>query len=651
MSVGEQEQLVDRGPTPEPQGDRPSRIAVLDMKGQYVPLIKKGAERQGFPTDLLPYDTPASEIYGKYGGLVLSGSPASAHEEGALMPDESIWELPIAKLGICYGLHAGVKAFGGKLSRRDTRQDGRIKTNIDTKHPLFHGVKDGQKRRFTHGIFVEEVPDGAAIIGHHEMPDGSTCYSAVAYEPANYVGVQFHPEVFDDDPEGYTMLNNFFARIAGLEPDPEFHRSVLEKLVARKRAEVAEATAGKRVYASLSGGKDSSIAMALIQPVVDPDMLIARYVDNGMMRTEDDIVIDLLRDATGVDVKRVDAQDYFLNSRITINGEVQLPLSEVTDRKLQRNIIGEGFVDVKRQQLEMLGLDDADVMLFQGTNYADIQESKHGIVDHHNMTPGTRAQDLLEPFDDLFKDEIEAVGYYLGLPEEIVGRHPFPGPGLGVRIVSPETIKQHRDGVAEEIQEYFATGGFGEGYELNGRPIKSELLRQVFSAGVAGDEPTYLGVTAVNKFAAWKDFPDIGIAATNRFRDDINRVVVAMGDRPLDDYTITADTKVNARELAVLRHADDIVFEVMRAYNIVAKIKQCPVILIPTSFGEKGGYSIVIRPVDTSTFMTVQPLMPEADLPLGFAEESKDRILTEVSAVTQVFWDGMPKPPGRTEWK
>lgn len=644
MIAGEHEREQNH----EPLAAAPSRIAVLDMHGQYVPLIKKGAERQGFPADLLPYDTPASEIEGKYGALVLSGSPASAHEEGALMPDENIWGLEIPKLGICYGLHAAVMAFGGKLSRRATRQDGRIATNIDTKHPLFYGVKNRQPRRFTHGIFVDEVPKGAQVIGQHEMPDGDVCYSAIAYAPANYVGVQFHPEVFDDDSEGYTILNNYFTRFAGLQPDPEFYDSVIEKLVARKRAEVAEVVEGKHVYASLSGGKDSSIAMALVQPVIDPGKLIARYVDNGMMRREDDLVIDMLRDGTGVDVQKVDAQDYFLHAQIMVEGELQPPLSQVTHRQKQRKIIGEGFVDVKRQQLELLGLRDKDVMLFQGTNYADIQESKHGIVDHHNLTAGTREQDLLEPFEDLFKDEIEAIGRHLGLPDEIVGRHPFPGPGLGVRIVSPETEKQHREGLADEIQTYFAE--LARKRQISAG-IENELLREVFSAGVAGDEPTYLGVVAVNKFAKWEEVPDLGVAATNHFRDDINRMIVAMGDRPLNDYTITPETKINSRELAVLRHADDIVFEVMRAYDIVGKIKQCPVVLIPTSFSEKGGYSIVIRPVDTSTFMTVRPLMPAVDLPLGFAHESTERVLTEVSAVTQVFWDGMPKPPARTEWK
>jgi GMP synthase (glutamine-hydrolysing) len=633
-----------------PRLPRPNRVVVLDAGGQYVDLVRKAVERQGIPADVLPLNTPRADIEGKYGAIIISGSPASSHAEAAPQPDAEVWQSELPLLGICYGMQSMVVANGGEVAKNAIREDGRVTTGLDVSHPLFNGVKKDFTGLFTHGDFVKKMPADFRVIGSHTLSDGSTAYSAVAL--GNKAGVQFHPEVFDDTPEGYQVFKNFLSRIAGLEADDSFRQKQLQQMIKTKQAEIAKHSGGRHVIAFVSGGVDSSVAATLAAGVIPKERLHAFYIDSGFMRDEDDMVIDALNQA-GIPVKKIDAAKEFEDATIQIEGETYGPLKNTADPETKRKIIGKTFIDIQNRLVAELKLDEA--LLLQGTNAADRIESGHSIGDSHTMTIKTHHNQvkevqelkalglLLEPIDDLFKDEVRELGRELGLPDDLVERQPFPGPGLAIRIIA--TAESEADLRSEagqaEIQAFLDKTAAG---------VKVQLL-PIRSVGVGGDERSHLSVAALEKPGLpADDLARLGADLPAHFRDTVNRVIYALGKEPLGRHSLT-QTLLTSDVRQQLRHADRIVFEEMRAAGQLDKIKQFPVVLIPLSFGKPGERSIVLRPVTTSTFMTVQAMLPGRDLPAGFLQGIAERILKEVPGVSQVLLDLTNKPPATTEWE
>lgn len=623
-------------------------VAVLDAGGQYVDLVQKAVERLGYPADVLPLDTSV-KVLKKYKAVVISGSPANSQEVDAPLPDPAVWETGLPILGICYGMQAMASAFGGYVERGVVRQDGRVKTKVTATHPLFRDTKSEQTALFTHGNFVTKVPKGFKVIGQHTIGK-QTAYSAIA--KGNIVGVQFHPEVFDDTPEGYQIFKNFLSSIAGLEADPTLFRSQTEQLIARLRSEIRAQVGDKHVIAFVSGGVDSSVAAALAATEIDPSKLHAYYIDNGFMRDEDEAVIELLKHL-GIPVTKIDAADYFSNATMLKEGELVGPLVEVIDPQDKRQIIGKAFIDTQNKLVAELGLKEA--ILLQGTNAADRIESGHSqggehtavIKTHHNQVKEVqelKARGLLiEPLNKLFKDEVRTVGRFLGLPEEVVDRHPFPGPGLAIRILCAkgDEFYEQAASVEQSIQQYVS--------ETTTEQITARLL-PIRNVGVGGDERSHVSAVALSSNASWQVLGDLAIKLPSLFRDDVNRVIVALGDSPIDNLSLTP-TKLDKEARLQLRQADRIVFEEMRASGVIHDTKQCPVVLLPLSFGVLGGRSIVIRPVTTTTFMTVQPMLPGRDMSTEFVSKVAQRLLREVPDISQVFLDLTSKPPGTTEWE
>lgn len=626
------------------------RVAILDAGGQYVDLVRKAAIRQGFPADILPLDTPRQDIEGKYGAIIISGSPASSHEETAPQPDTGIWQSKLPILGICYGMQAMVLAHGGEVIKNAIREDGRVTTQVDTSHPLYKGIKKDFTGLFTHGDFVTKVPLDFETLGSHTLSDGSIAYSSVAQD--NKLGVQFHPEVFDDTPEGYQLFRNFLEGIAGLQPDEKFLEEQLRNLIETKQRQIKEQVDGRHVIAFVSGGVDSSVAATLAAAVIPKDRLHAFYIDSGFMRDEDDMVIDALQKA-GLPVNKIDAVKDFEQGTVKIDGRKAGPLTAVTDPEEKRKIIGKTFIDIQNRLVAKLKLKEA--LLLQGTNAADRIESGHSTGDTHTMTIKTHhnqvreVQDLkaagmlIEPIDDLFKDEVRELGRQLGLPEELVERQPFPGPGTAIRIIcaadSKELVEPHAK--QAQVQEFLD--------ELSAQTIGH--LLPIRSVGVGGDERSHLSVVALehSTFNA-EDLAKLSHGLPAHFRDSINRVVYALLPGALDKHTITK-TLLTADVREQLRHADRIVFEAMRTADLLGDIKQFPVVLLPLSFGKPGARAIVLRPVVTSTFMTVQAMLPGRDLPKDFLEKIAKRIVKEVPGISQVFLDITNKPPATTEWE
>lgn len=615
-------------------------VAVLDAGGQYVDLVKRASERLGYPAVVLPLGTTANELKKNYKAVIISGSPASSQEVDAPMPDPAIWQLDMPILGICYGLHALVSQLGGEVVRGTSRQDGRVTTKVDTTHSLFSGTKASFSALFTHGNFVSKVPKDFAVIGQHKLDDDKTVYSAIAR--GNTVAVQFHPEVFDDTPEGYQVFKNFLSVIAKLKPNQLFLDRQMDELITRLRKDIRLKANQRHVIAFVSGGVDSSVSAALAATEIPAEQLHAYYIDNGLMRDEDESVIELLQHV-GVPVKKINASKDFL-----------APLKNIVDPQTKRQLIGKAFIDVQNRLVSNLNLEEA--LLLQGTNAADRIESGYSkggshtalIKTHHNQVQ--EVQDLkkrgllIEPLDELFKDEVRAVGRHLGLPAEVVERQPFPGPGLAVRILcaTGEEVFEGAKKAEQHIQNYLDN-------EKIGHDITAALL-PIRNVGVGGDERSHVAAVALQTSAPWEILAQFAKSLPAKFRDELNRVTVALGPQTIRALTITP-TYVRPDTIAQLQHADIVVWQEMRAFGIMESISQFPVVLLPLSFDNPGGRSIVLRPVTTSTFMTVQPMMPERDIPLAFIQKCADRILAEVSGISQVFIDLTSKPPATTEWE
>ena len=625
-----------------------NRVAILDAGGQYVDLVRKAVERQGIPADVLPLSTPRNQIEDNYGAIIISGSPASSHAEEAPQPDNVIWQSPLPILGICYGMQAMVTAHGGEVAQNAIREDGRVTTQVDTSHQIYKGIKKDLTGLFTHGDFVKTIPEGFQVLGSHQLSDGSTAYSSIVKD--NKIGVQFHPEVFDDTPEGYQLFKNFLE-IAGLQADDEFQAKLMHELIEAKKQQIADLAADRDVIAFVSGGVDSSVAVALAAQVIPAERLHAFYIDSGFMRDEDDKVIEALQ-AAGLPVKKVDAVKDFENGTVEIDGQTIGPLINVTDPEAKRKIIGKVFVEIQNRLVAELKLSVA--LLLQGTNAADRIESGHSTGDSHTQTIKTHhnqvqeVQDLksagllIEPIDDLFKDEVREVGHHLGLPKELVQRQPFPGPGLAIRIIASAASQAALEPEAKQAEIQTFIDKEAPGAKVHLLPIRS--------VGVGGDERSHLSVAALQGELTADQLARLGADLPAHFRDTVNRVIYCLGNNSLSDSSLTK-TLLAADVRKQLRQADKIVFEDMRSANLLDTIKQFPVILMPLSFGKGGERSIVLRPVTTSTFMTVQAMLPERDLPKDFLERTAARILANVQGISCVFLDLTNKPPATTEWE
>lgn len=626
-----------------------NRVAILDAGGQYVDLVKKAVERQAVAADILPLNTALYKIEKKYKAIIISGSPASSHAESAPSVDKAVWQSSLPLLGICYGMQSMVVAGGGQVAKNAIREDASIITNIDNSHPLFKGIKGELKALFTHGDFVIKLPKSFKVLGQHDLSNGATAYSAITR--GNKLGVQFHPEVFDDTPEGYQIIKNYLE-FAGLKQDKQFLNNRLDYLIKLKRQQIRKQVGSRPVIAFVSGGVDSSVAIALATPVVPVKNLHAYYIDHGFMRDEDDQVIEML-EAAGIKVNKIDASQEFEQAQITIKGTTYGPLIDTIDPEHKRQIIGKAFIEVQNRLIKQLKLSDA--LLLQGTNAADRIESGHSTGDSHTATIKTHHNQvkevkqlkasgrLIEPIDDLFKDEVRELGRYLGLPEELVARQPFPGPGLAIRILATKhnrlTLKTNKNEL--KIQQFVA--------QINADTVAN--LLPLSSVGVGGDERSFLSVASLfNPSLSPAKLEKLATDLPAHFRGLINRVIYALTPINMPHISQTK-TLLTSEVRAQLRMADRIVYEAMREFNVINKISQFPVVLVPLSFNGKNQRSIVLRPVKTTTFMTVQAMLPERDLDPLFLKLVSERIVANVPNISAVFLDLTNKPPATTEWE
>ena len=460
----------------------PRPVLVVDFGAQYAQLIARRVREAGVYSELVPHTITASELEARNPvALILSGGPSSVYEPGSPELDAGVFDLDLPIFGICYGFQVMAQALGGEVAQTGQREYGRtIARVIAGDDPLLKGQPESQTTWMSHGDQVRTAPPGFQVLAETD----ATPVAAFGDPTTRRYGVQWHPEVRHSE-FGQDVLEHFLHDIAGLARDWN-SGNVIAAQVEQIRAQVGDA----RVICGLSGGVDSAVAAAIVHRAVG-DQLVCVFVDHGLLRAgeREQVERDFVA-ATGVRLVTVDAEEKFLRE-----------LAGVSDPEQKRKIIGREFIrtfeDAAAGLVAEAKDDDADVkFLVQGTLYPDVVESGGGsgtavIKSHHNVggLPDDLEFDLVEPLKTLFKDEVRAIGRELGLPEAIVSRHPFPGPGLGIRIVG-EVTKERLDVLraADAIvrEELTSAGVDGEIWQC---PVV--LLADVRSVGVQGDGRTY----------------------------------------------------------------------------------------------------------------------------------------------------------------
>jgi GMP synthase (glutamine-hydrolysing) len=504
-------------------------VLILDYGSQYSQLIARRVRELGVYSELHPFNVPLETIRSlRPKGLILSGGPCSTYEEGAPISTSEIFNLGVPVLGICYGLQLIAYQLGGEVDRAARREYGHADLVIDDRSDLFAGVGTREnsplKVWMSHGDHLTKLPPGFEPIGHTE--NAPIC--AIRDSGRKIFGVQFHPEVAHTT-IGKDVLRNFLFRICGCRGGwnpSSFIQSATE--------EIRQRVGGGKVMCALSGGVDSSVAAVLLHRALG-EKLFCIHIDNGLMRKgESEQVLRTFRDSYKINLDYVDATERFLSE-----------LKGVTEPERKRKIIGKLFIDIFEEEAGKLGQVD---YLAQGTLYPDVIESTSfrgpsvTIKTHHNVggLPEKMNLTLIEPFRELFKDEVRAVGTELGLTDELIWRHPFPGPGLAVRVlgeITRERLALLRDADAIFVEEIKRAGLYRDIWQ------GFVVLLPVRSVGVMGDGRTYEYTAAIRAVASvdgmtadWFRIPHEVLATissriTNEVRG-INRVVYDISSKP-----------------------------------------------------------------------------------------------------------------------
>lgn len=596
-------------------------IIVLDFGGQYAHLIANRVRRLKAFSEIKTPGVKLDELGGAC-GIILSGGPGSVYEEGGKGLDKRIFRLGIPILGICYGHQLIGHLLGGKVKGGKTREYGFAKLSVKNKKGLFDGLGNEEKVWMSHGDAIVELPAGFESIG--STPDDKN--AAIANFERKIFGMQFHAEV-THTPSGMRMLENFVKGVCNCKEN-----WTMENFIEEKAKEIRKQVGGKNVFMLASGGVDSTVALALLYRALGSERVYGLHVDNGFMRKGESEFVG--KSLAGLGFKNfhvIDASEKFYNA-----------VKGVVDPEKKRKIIGELFLTVANEELRKLGLMEDEWLLGQGTIYPDTIETgrtEHSAVikTHHNRIDSIKELVegglVVEPIDQLYKDEVRELGRELGLPKELVERHPFPGPGLAIRALCsdgkiPGRAKE-TEKLAKEIAKKYNFGLF---------------ILPVKAVGVQGDERTYSLAAALKGEADWETLEKCSTEITNKVKQ-INRVVWILEPKETSGKIELLKKSLNKERMDLLREADHIANEVMDKHKQTEKIWQCPIVLLPISINGQGE-SIAIRPVESMEAMTAS----FAKMPMETVKEIAEKVMA-IEGIGAVFYDITHKPPATICWE
>ncbi len=604
---------------------RHDKIAVVDFGGQYAHLIATKVRRLKVLTEILQPEDPV-EAFSDYRGIIISGGPALISHGEEADYNKHILDIDIPILGLCFGHQEIANHYGGRIEHGG-REWGHVDLHITSDHPLFKGLGKVEQVWMSHFDSVAALGPDFEELGYSVMGDGAVHrFAAIASDRHKRYGFQFHAEV-DDTPGGDRMLGNFVMDICGCRPSWTIDRYI-ELQTEKLNEEVGE----QSVFLLASGGVDSTVAAKLLGTILGPERLHLLHVDNGLMRKDESRNVIEMFKALGLDrhLHFVDAGDTFLRA-----------LEGVVEPEKKRKIIGNTFIEVFEREAKRLGIEDH--LLGQGTIYPDTIETgatkrAATIKTHHNRVPLIEKLiaegKVVEPLADLYKVEVRELGERLGVPKAAVWRHPFPGPGLGVRLLCSDGAAEMEEITALNVAVKAIADRFG---------VQAHTL-PISSVGVKADVRSYEHPVMLTSPHSWEGVREASEAVLEDVQG-VNRCIWNLGDEAPAATRPLAGTTTRER-LDLLREADHLVMEGLRRHGLYDDILHCPTVLVPLEINGRGSELVVIRPIHSERAMTASA----AALPPALIEELHSDI-SKLPGISGVALDLTSKPPGTIEWE